>query len=151
MHKGLTRLTFVLVCLAAISVAYYFGLYLPRYHDAEPAEQQRNADLEHARRCDKDAKQFYSNFVKEWSLVFPGRGWLEPEWHFNRKLNTCVASISFFSSTGNSGYTEESVMDVYSNHTIINTCYTIENVERKTFCGTDPKQYSEEKEKLFSE
>jgi len=151
MHKGLTRLTLVLVCIAAVSVAYYFGIYLPRFHDAELAERQSKADLEHARRCDTDAKQFYSNFVKQ--MGWDSDAWPFATWHFNKKLNTCLVSVESTRVIGYKLYKTGHVMDVYGNQTLLDTFYSVEGGKRIQFGPSDttPDQFVEQEKKLLSE
>ena len=71
MPKRLTTLTLVLLCIAAAPVAYYFRGYLPRFHDAELAEQRSKTDLENARRCNMDALKFYADFQQEMLSTMP--------------------------------------------------------------------------------
>jgi hypothetical protein len=157
MTKALTALALVLVCIAAASVAYYFGGYLPRFHDAELAEQRSKTDLENARRCNMDALKFYADFQREMLSTTPAWDgyWLDPEMHFNRKLNTCLVEIRWDHTTDGDLYRTTSVSDVYSNREIIDAYYKFEHGEPKSagqgIGGMDPKKYLAEKDKLFGE
>ena len=149
-------MTMALVCIAAASVAYYYGKYLPRFHDAELAEQRSKTDLGNTQRCNKDASKFYSDYLADFRKEFPSVGldWSDPgpEMHFNKTLNTCLVEITARSNNpGGSSLYQRVVTDIYSNREIIRTAYIYEHFEEKPFGEMDPKKYSAERAKLFSE
>jgi hypothetical protein len=154
MQKTLATLALILACIAATFVAYYYGRYLPRLRDAELAEQRRAADLERAQRCHTDATKFLSDFQRNMSSVAPD-SWLEPEIHFNKKLNTCLVEMGWDRITGGELYRFKDVTDIYSNREIISTYYTFEGATEKALDpklgGMEPRRYSAEKDKLFGE
>lgn len=172
MQKILAMLAFVLVCIAAASVAYYFGRYLPRVHDAELAEQRRKTDLENARRCNVDGWKYYSDYRKGMSPSsgephptgyyqdpkLPGRWWPDPEMHFSKKLNTCLVEIGFNDSIEGGTSPFRVVIDVYGNREIISVAYTLVDGVEKPISNlphsgaiNGSKEYLAAKEKLFSE
>jgi hypothetical protein len=160
MQKALTTLALVLVCFAAASATYYYGKYLPHMHDAESAERHRKTDLENAQRCNQDASKFYDGYRKDQSSGSPELDWYAPEMHFNMTLNTCLVEIrsrQFIrpAIAGADSYFifSQGVTDIYSNREIIHTSYTDQGGEKRLSFGDgmDPKKYSAEKDKLFSE
>jgi hypothetical protein len=134
-------LTLLTACIAAASVTYYFGIYLPRVRDAALAEQRRKADLGNSLRCGADGRKFYSDFRRSLSPssgisnpspgflwqdpVNPGRWWLDPEMHFSKKLNTCLVALGFDDSMDGGTSPFRAVIDIYSNQEIISTAYTL--------------------------
>jgi hypothetical protein len=161
MQKTLTTLVLFLMCSAASSIAYYYIKYLPRLHDAELAEQRRKTDLENAQRCNKDASTFYS--VARKRDAAPGETWEDPpEVHFNRTLNACLVEITqsqwlTIAGVGLEEFKYQTVWDIYSNHEIIGTQYSVgesgEKPEGLTQfpLGVDHQKHSAERDKLFSE
>jgi hypothetical protein len=156
-QKAPTLVTLVVVCTAAISVAYYYGRYLPRLKDMELAEQRRKTDLENAQRCNTDALKFYSAYRKEMFKEVSSSGWHDPEMHFSKRLNTCLVEIGWDNFIGGDLHRTRSVTDVYSNREIISVFYLFKDGEPKSvlpFSNSgyiDPKKYQAEKDKLFSE
>ncbi|MGA2215839.1 MAG: hypothetical protein ABSH31_21385 [Bryobacteraceae bacterium] len=116
----------ILVGVAALSVAYYFGRYQPRANDSELDGQRRKVDLENAQRCNADARKFYSEFVRAHPPISGGwnRDWDEPEMHFSARLNTCLVHIGSveinrqFPSQTNSVHKSQ-VVEIYSNRAIL--------------------------------
>jgi hypothetical protein len=157
MQKLVTTVALILVCFAATSATYYYGKYLPRLHDAELAEQRRKTDLENAQRCNKDATKFYGDFHKDLSSdrLGPNWNWYHPEMHFSRKLNTCLVELSWHDFISGAQFVTKQVNDIYSNREIISTYFTFENGKEKpldpNLSRMEPKKYSAEKDKLFSE
>lgn len=98
MQKAFVTVTLVLVRIAAASVAYYFGRYLPRLHHPELAAQQRKAEFENSQRCYSEGSRAYAEYVTMhaegralpgWEII-----WDEPETHYDRKTDTCLVQIA---------------------------------------------------------
>jgi hypothetical protein len=157
MPRTLTRLTLVLVCIASVSVAYYYARYLPRLRNAEFTEQRRKTDLANSQRCNMDGRKFYADYQKDMSSVVApdsGRLWHDPETHFDRKMNTCLVEIGWNNRTRDQFYVTEFVIDVYTNHEVISAYYTVEGGEKMPVPmggGMEPKKYDAERDKLFNE
>jgi hypothetical protein len=161
MQKALATLAMLSVCAAATSVAYYYMNYLPRLHDAELAERRRRTDLENAQRCSTDSSRFYTDHQRPTAPESLGRrrDWLDPETHFSKKLNTCLAEIGFNDRSRIAGVTGfRAVVDIYSNREIISYTYRLVDGEERAIplipnAGgiRGSREYEAEKDKLFSE
>ena len=159
------------MCIAAATVAYFFGFYLPRAHDSEVAEQRRRADLANARRCDADGRKFYANFVKDHA---PGRAlpgweidWGEPEIHYSKKAETCLVNIPSIQRLVEPSYLRavtpsihrNQVSDVYRDHAILYGWFERKPEGGETLIDTiEPgvpnytsEKYFAEKDKLLSQ
>lgn len=163
MQRALTALTLICGCIAAISVAYYSGLYLPRFHDAELAEQRRKTDIENGQKCHEDGVKFYSDYRKlpESAAVSTFLTWYnpsDPDTHFSRKRNTCLVETGFDQIVGGKPQREVMVVDVYNNRrTLIIGEYTFDYRQRPAHLlvlvpgHLDLEEYYAQKNKLFSE
>lgn len=164
MQKILVTLAAILVCVAALSVAEYFGRYLPRAHDAELAEQRRKSDLENAQRCRVDGLAFFGKFYTENNNPSFHYGWDDPEFHYSASLNTCLVHIRYFlgpSRIDGPSYQYNEVLDLYGNRPILFGWFSRtsgEHPEEKTMDTEDSNipnytstQYFTEKNKLFSQ
>lgn len=80
-------LTVALVCIAAASVAYYYGRYLPCAREAELNEVRRKTNLEMVQRCSVDGTKLYADFRKRMSSALSGShlNWGDPQMHFSKK------------------------------------------------------------------
>src|SRR5690348_2635489 len=90
---ALKTLTLIAALGAALSVMYYFAVYLPRMHDAETADRHRQESLVLSQKCKEDGYKYYSDFYR--SMNSDGILWDLPEYHFNKKLNTCLVAFRF--------------------------------------------------------
>jgi hypothetical protein len=95
-QKAFALLTLLLACIAAASVAYYFGWYLPRVHDVEAVERRRENDLENAQRCSADGLRFSADYLRKFASEVPDpeRYSADPQMHFNGRLNTCLVQLT---------------------------------------------------------
>jgi hypothetical protein len=109
------------LCVAALSVAYYFAYYLPRAHDAELADQHRKTELELAQRCRTDGLKFFNDFSAEVNDPSLNYTWDDPEFHYSAKLNTCLVSVRYlrFGLDSATSFHYNRVVDVYGNRPIL--------------------------------
>ena len=107
------------ICVAALSVAYYFADYLPRTHDAERTEQRRRADFDLAERCRTDGLKFFDKYYAENNDSRIDFRWDAPEFHYSSKLNTCLAHIRYVSWSPGPAMHFNQVVDVYGNRPIL--------------------------------
>ncbi len=114
MEKKLAILTLLLVCAAATCVVYYFAWHVPREHA-----------IDLARRCRQDGAKVYAEFVD--SHDNPSRViWDDPEFHFNRKLNACLADIRYtykLRHDDSIAFHNNQIVDVYANRPILYSHY----------------------------
>jgi hypothetical protein len=150
------------LCVAALSVAFHFAYYLPRAHDVELAGQRRKEDIELAQLCRTDGLKLFGDFSNEVNDPSLHYIWDDPEFHYNRKLNTCLVAIRYFRFSDHTmTFQYNRVMDVYGNRPLL-FC------EFKRSVGDDTKeevldtfhtgvpnytstQFLEEKKKLFDQ
>jgi len=157
-HRALALLTLFLVCIAAASVAYYFGWHLPRAHDVEAVEERRKTDLESSQRCSADGLRFSADYLHKFAAEVPDplRYSADPQMHFNSRLNTCLVELTWDRTWSGEFLRSSVVIDIYSNREVISTEYTFDHREpvpsqQRGAGGKDPKVYLAQKEKLFSE
>src|SRR5271167_2338596 len=112
MRRMLPVLALLLVCTAAVSVAYYYGFYLPG-----------NTALESSRRCSVDGLSFTRDYERSAESTAPNldRHWAEADVHFNRKMNTCLVEIKWDEMRDDELDRSAVVVDVYNNRQIIST------------------------------
>jgi hypothetical protein len=126
MARILHGLCLVSVTVAAVVVAYYFGVTLPQSHREELTLMRASRRLELARQCASDGRRFSSEFIKAHPPM-PGRWereWDEPEFHHSAALNTClvyVHSVEFDRPrlTITNSIHNSYVMDVFSNKALL--------------------------------
>jgi hypothetical protein len=168
MRKALTLVALALACVAATSVAYYFGWYLPHAHDADIAEKRRQSEQK-AARCDADGKEFYSEFIETHPMSMPGWeiAWGQPETHYSGKTDSCMVDIPAVHRVAGPPRLRSQTLSIYRNQ--VSDVYRARVVlygwfERKPDGGEtliEPpqpgipnytsEQYLREKRKLFSE
>jgi hypothetical protein len=126
MPKVLTTLTLALVSIAATSVAYFFGFYIPRAHDVEAVEQRRKTDLENAQRCNADGLRFSADYARKFAAEVPDplRYSADPQMHFNGRLNTCLVELTWDRTWSGEFLRSSVVIDIYSNREVISTEWT---------------------------
>lgn len=110
------------VLLAAFSVSYYFGFYLPHSQKAEHLEQKRRDDASHtielAKRCRDDGMQFFEKYARE--AADKDQSWDRPEFHFSTKLNTCLVYIRYIHFLhGAESLQYNVIFNVYANSPLI--------------------------------
>jgi hypothetical protein len=144
MRKKFASPSFLLACLAAATVAWYFGMYLPR-----------NGAMENSRRCSEDGLRFSSDYQRDLESAAPNsdRHFLKAETHFSRKMNTCLVEIKWDEMLRDELGRSAVVVDVYGSHEIISTHDSFEHSEPEQpaqgASDPDPKKYREQKDELF--
>ncbi len=162
--KLLVTLVLIAVCWAAGSVVYYFSYVLPRARDAERkaemSAKEAEQTLQAERKCWEDGAKFYEIFGTANSAK--GEMWDRPEFHFSKKLNTCLVHTRYVVhiSDGNSNHYNE-IWDIYGNKVIISghfnrdTSVTPGNETPLAMLDDTPNytsnKFFEEKAKLFKE
>ena len=163
MTPKLFVVTLILVCAAAASVLYQYVVRIPA--DARAGQQLplQQTILEASRRCADDGTRFVSEYMQALNDPAIRYLWDEPEFHFSRKLNTCLVHIRHIreTSVGMVSYQYNKVMDIYGNKPVLYGEFTRDlkvapsektlNTGQADVPNYTSVQYLQEKRKLFSE
>jgi len=120
--------------------------------DGTPEATQRPRSLELRQRCFEDGLKFFEHY-KEIN-VSDRTTWEFPEFHFDGKLNTCLADVSytFFNKEGAS-LEHDILFDIYSGQQLVFTLARFDkdgNIVLRE--GKDPRQeHSAAKQQFFQE
>jgi hypothetical protein len=163
MTRKLFAVALVLVCAAAVSVLYHYAVRIPADTRTEQDLRREQVNLESSRRCRDDGTRFVSEFMQAMSDPSTRLIWDEPEFHFSRKLNTCLVHIRYIRERSN-GYSFQynRVVNVYGNSPVLYGEFTRDlTVEPPKETTLDTGQanvpnytstrYLQEKQRLFSE
>jgi hypothetical protein len=161
--KTLLAVTLVAVCGAAISVIYYFALYLPnsrKTDNTEQSAQQTIQLMELQRRCMEDGTKAYLQLRRE--ISDPATAWDPGEFHVNKRLNACLMHTRRVRPLGEGASLQyNELFDVYEHRPIFygwvkrDTSTNpwkeepLETLDDKP--NYDTTRYFVEKEKLFKE
>jgi hypothetical protein len=120
--KLLMAVALIAVCVAACTVTYYFGFALPRQHEAErkdeAAAKESRRVLEASRQCKEDGVKFALQFRRENTNV-ANDWWDDPQFHFSRKLNTCLVAVRSVKANSDFSHHYNEVWDIYSNRVVL--------------------------------
>jgi hypothetical protein len=162
--KALACLTLAAVCGSALSISYYFLYTLPHIREEserlDREQKQAAQNFEMTRRCQEDGNKFFNEYFRQTNER--GLTWDTAEFHYSRKLNTCLIFTRYIQSlypTVSLHYNE--LHDIYSSRLIIqghfkrDTSVEPWKEEPLTLLDDTPNymsdQFLKEKEKLFRE
>ena len=115
-------LAFITVCVAACTVTYYFGITLPRQHEAERREEAVAKESQHileaSRQCKEDGVRFAIQYRRE-NTAPPNDTWDDPQFHFSRKLNTCLVATRYITMASDFSMHYNEVWDIYGNRVVL--------------------------------
>ena len=110
----------VAVLIVAVSVGYYFAIYIP----ARQQEQKSDVDLQ--AKCATQAQKTFDDFASTMTSNSAGGDFGEQN-HYNQKLDKCFVLISYISTTGlvNGGdiANHEALFDAYENTELAGSTY----------------------------
>jgi hypothetical protein len=118
--------------------------------------------LEMAEKCNKAGKTYFKEMQTTMNTLGNNYSWDEPEYHYSKRLNACLAHVryvEFFGFNGAYSLHYNQTVDVFSNKTILRGCfarYTKENKEeiidlKDGIPNYTSTEYFKQKDKLFSE
>ena len=113
----------VLIVLAVASLAAFFYNKTLNIQ----AEKQRLAfderRFELAQKCGEEGRNFFHNYQSQNTVATSTHQylWLDPEFHFNGRLNTCLVYVGYADeiTTGNAVFHDYRIIDSYSNKTLV--------------------------------
>jgi hypothetical protein len=121
MMRILAALALIAVIAVAASAVYYFSYTLPRMREAEIAAERKRQDstraLSLAQKCRSDGMRFFENRKEDRDTELTV--WDDPEFHFNKSLNTCLVDFGYRFRLKSGGELEDEwIWDIYSNRSI---------------------------------
>ena len=162
MQKLLGFVVLVLIAGASASVAYYFTVDLPHIRRIELANQEQEKAARLSRQCRIDGMKFFNAFASD--IEARDVIWADPEFHFSKKLNTCLIHIRYILETHVTGlsFQYNQVSDVYANRPLLyghfartvdsdSTVEKLLNAPDEDVPNYTSIRYFAEKAKLFSQ
>lgn len=156
----------VAVCVAACTVTYYFGVILPRQHEAErrddTAAKEAQRLLEAARQCKEDGAKFAIQYRRD-NTDLRNDMWDDPQFHFSHKLNTCLVAVRSVKLNVDFSLHYNELWDIYANRVILyghfRRLHPEKGVGTETVLETNDEavpnytseKYFPERDKLFSQ
>jgi hypothetical protein len=123
LDKKVHAIIIISIIAVALSGVYYFAYYSPQIANEEMIQNKQRILLADQEKCATDGAAYYRSFYSTTNL--PGYTWDTPEYHYDSKLNTCLAYIRFIFQYGTPYVTlpiseqYNQVVDIYSNQTIL--------------------------------
>jgi len=137
------------VLIVALSVAYYFIMFIPKRNDQIRAQEQSKTTQEYNQRillqeqdCQKASYKFLGE-IKETSQFYISAN----QNHFSISKNTCLLYYVTVDEYLGERIIEHKIVDVYTNKPII--LYSVKNGEH--WLGVDFNEFDRQQRKLFEE
>lgn len=132
----------ILICF---SISYYFFLVAPKIKT-----QQR--ELENQIKCYKEGLQQYEREEREAekNIYFDLYYYHDPEFKFNKELNTCLYKVENFAQIKNIRVEEKVIKDLYSNQEIFKWKKMLKNGKWEDVIGTK-EEWEERYKNLFQD